>query len=255
MRSTRGSGRGDCVERVRVVQHGGLGRPGRPRVVVHGDAMQELGLLDRGQPLSPLVDEPNPELDVPQQVSLVRHRETGPGAELEHTADVVDERRREQQIGAQARVELRRLATDRRDADGVLEQAARVGVVSVGRRGACRRAARPRAPREPSPRDRRARPRRRGTPESRPARRCRAVQPESATQDRRRKPRASGCRAAGGHESARRARAPARRHLRRSDRRAAPRRSRHVRRSFPSDRRAPAPDRPRHRGCAACASP
>ena len=47
---------------------------------------------------------------------------------------VVDERRREQQLAAQPRMELRRLAAERRDADRVLEQAAGVGVVVVGRR-------------------------------------------------------------------------------------------------------------------------
>ena len=49
-------------------------------------------------------------------------------------AEVVEERRREQQVGAQPRMQLRRLAAQRRDADRVLEQAARVGVVPVLRR-------------------------------------------------------------------------------------------------------------------------
>ena len=53
----------------------------------------------------------------------------------------MDERRGEEQVGAQARMELRDLATDRRHPYGVLEQAARVRVVRVdrGRVGAERR--------------------------------------------------------------------------------------------------------------------
>jgi hypothetical protein len=33
----------DRVELVRVVEHGGLGRPGRPRLVVDGDGVEQLG--------------------------------------------------------------------------------------------------------------------------------------------------------------------------------------------------------------------
>ncbi len=58
----------------------------------------------------------------------------GPAAELDRAADVVHECRREQQVGAQPRMELRRLAAERRDADRVLQQPAGVGVVVVGRR-------------------------------------------------------------------------------------------------------------------------
>ena len=57
----------------------------------------------------------------------------GPRAELERAADVVHERRREQQVAAQPRMQLGGLAAERRDADRVLEQAAGVGVVAVGR--------------------------------------------------------------------------------------------------------------------------
>ena len=41
----------------------------------------------------------------------------------------------EEEVGAQARVELRRLAAERGDADGVLEETARVAVVPVGAGG------------------------------------------------------------------------------------------------------------------------
>ena len=55
----------------------------------------------------------------------------------------MQERRGEQEVVAQARVELGGLAAERRDADRVLEQPARVAVVAVrpgGRKRAKRRA-------------------------------------------------------------------------------------------------------------------
>ena len=69
-----------------------------------------------------------------EQATLLGRRERGPARELERPADVVHERGREQQLAAQPRMELGGLAAERRDADGVLEQAAGVGVVVVGRR-------------------------------------------------------------------------------------------------------------------------
>ena len=69
-----------------------------------------------------------------EEAALVGRRERRPARELERAADVVDERGRDEQLAAQARMELRRLAAERRDADRVLEQPAGVGVVVVGRR-------------------------------------------------------------------------------------------------------------------------
>ena len=87
------------------------------------------------RPCGALVDQPEPELDVTEQPALVGRRvNAGPAAELEHAADVVDERRGEQQVGSQPRMQLRGLAAERRHADRVLEQPARVGVVVVRRR-------------------------------------------------------------------------------------------------------------------------
>ena len=69
-----------------------------------------------------------------EQPALLRSAGTpGPGSSSTRAADVVQERRREEQVGAQPRMELAQLAADRRDADRVLEQAARVVVVPVGR--------------------------------------------------------------------------------------------------------------------------
>ena len=69
-----------------------------------------------------------------EQPPLVGDREGGPAAELERAADVVQQRGREQEVLAKPRMQLRRLAAERGDADRVLEQAARVGVVVVRRR-------------------------------------------------------------------------------------------------------------------------
>jgi uncharacterized protein (DUF1015 family) len=69
-------------------------------------------------------DEAQPEVDVAEQLPLLGLREVRSGTELRRAADV----------GAQPRVQLRSLAAERRDADGVLEQSAGVAVVAVRRR-------------------------------------------------------------------------------------------------------------------------
>ena len=103
------------------------------------------------RPSCALLDQAQPEVDVAEQAALVGRRERRPAAELDRTPDVVDKRRREQQVGPEPRMELRRLAAERRDADRVLEQAAGVGVVVVGGRRETRRGRSRRAPRAPSP--------------------------------------------------------------------------------------------------------
>src|SRR5919204_6372983 len=81
-------------------------------------------------------------MDMAEKAPLLRLPEDGPAAELERPADIVEKRRREQQVGAEPRVELRRLAAERRHADGVLEQPAGVRVVVLeGRREVTQRAA------------------------------------------------------------------------------------------------------------------
>ena len=67
-----------------------------------------------------------------EQASLLGRAERRAGSELARAADVVEERGGEQEVGAEARVELRSLAAERRDADRVLEQPAGVAVVAVG---------------------------------------------------------------------------------------------------------------------------
>ena len=179
-------------------------------------------------------------MDMAEQAALVGRPERRAAPELPDPADVVEQRRGEQQVGAQPRVQLRGLARQRRHADRVLEQAARVGVVRLGGRQLPQRrrisasprsrattAARPGC--ETSPR---------GTRESRRARRRRGASAARGRPDRRRPPRPSGSRAAAGRRSSRRARARARRRPRQSARRAARRRSRSGPRSVRSGRRA-----------------
>jgi uncharacterized protein (DUF1015 family) len=120
-----------------VVEDSGFRRAARSAIVVAGDRMQQLG-QDRRVELDcrrALLDRAQPEVDVSEQATLGGRREGRPAAELADTADVVEERRGDEQVGAQPRVELRRLAAECRDADGVLEQAACVAVVTVGSRG------------------------------------------------------------------------------------------------------------------------
>jgi Protein of unknown function (DUF1015) len=118
-----------------VVEHRRFRGAGCPHVVMDGDAVEKLGLLGAGQPLGLLLDQPQAKVDVAEQAALVGGREGGAGPELERSPDVVEEGGGQQELGAKPRVELGRLATERRDADRVLEQAAGVGVVIVpGRR-------------------------------------------------------------------------------------------------------------------------
>jgi uncharacterized protein (DUF1015 family) len=96
--------------------------------------MQQLRPDARVERRRPLLDQPQPEVDVAQQSPLVRLPEDRAPAELAGAPDVVHERRREQQVAAQPRMKLRRLAAERRHADRVLEQPARIRVVAVDRR-------------------------------------------------------------------------------------------------------------------------
>ena len=79
----------------------------------------------------PLLDQSQPEMDVTEQPALLGLTEGGPRPSSTRAADIVQERGGEEEIAAQARVQLRRLAAQRRDADRVLEQPAGVAVVTV----------------------------------------------------------------------------------------------------------------------------
>jgi hypothetical protein len=111
-----------------------LSGAGRAGVVVGRDGMDELGAYTRVEPARVLLDQPHPEVDVAEQPALGGRREARRRAELDCAPCIVDERRGEQEVGAEPRMELRDLAADRRHADGVLQQPARVRVVRVGGR-------------------------------------------------------------------------------------------------------------------------
>ena len=167
-----------------------------------------------------------------------------------------------EQVRAQARVELRGLAAERRHADRVLEQPARIGVVAVWRRRQRRAAASQsfvadEATRRP-PAGLGGPPRRRGTPGSRPARRRRAGAPERASAGSAfGRSRANARRAEAGRGTARPGRAREPRRPRRTCRPAARRRSRRAPRSGRSGRRARARGTASPPSCAAaaCARP
>ena len=130
-----GPGRGLRVELVRVVEHGGLGRPRGLPVVVDGDRVQELGPGLGVQARGPFLDQPQAEMDMTEQAPLLGLAERRAASELDGSPDVVQERGGEEEIVAEARVELRRLAAEGGDTDRVLEQPTGVAVVPVGAGG------------------------------------------------------------------------------------------------------------------------
>ena len=130
-----GPRRRDGVELIYVVQHGGLGGPGGTGLVVRADRVQELGPSVGVERNRSRLDEAETEVHMTEQLSLRRRRERGPGDELRGASDVVQDRRRDEQVRPQTRMELRRLTAESRDADRVLEQATRVSVVSARRGG------------------------------------------------------------------------------------------------------------------------
>ena len=123
-----------------------------------------------------------------EQAALVGRPERRAAPELAHPADVVEERGGEQEVGTQPLVQLRRLAHERRHADGVLEQPAGVRVVGLGRRQLAQRlpdlgvAEELRRRRRAQPRD--GRPRPPGTRGTRRARRRRGAAAARAPPDR-----------------------------------------------------------------------
>ena len=119
------------VELVRVVEDGRFRGLGGGAVVMTGHCVQELGEDGRVEIASSLLDHPKPEMDVAEEATLVGLTERRPGSEFADPTHVVEERGRKDDVVAQSRVELRRLAGECRDAHGVLEEATRVSVVPV----------------------------------------------------------------------------------------------------------------------------
>ena len=115
-----------------MVENGRLRCAGGRAVVVAGDHVEELGEDGRAEVPRALLDEPEPQVHVSEEAPLVRRAKRGAAAELSHPADVVQERGREQEVPAETRMELGRLAAERCHADRVLEEAAGIAVVTVG---------------------------------------------------------------------------------------------------------------------------
>ena len=171
--------RRDSVELVRVVEDGRLRGARGARVVVRADRVEELR-PDRGiEVVGALLDRGAGRGGRAPGGAFLRRAEERCAPELDGTPEVVQECRREQQVRAQPRVQLRGLAAEGRDADRVLEEAARVGVVPVrGGRQLAQAFAKRRVGETPStstPQARDGRSRRRGTRGSRPARPCRGA--------------------------------------------------------------------------------
>ncbi len=114
-----------------MVENRRLGGSGGAGVVMGGDRVEELRPRPGVQSSRPRLDQAQSEVDVPEQPALVRGTEHGPRPQLERPAEVVEDRRRNEEIAAEARVQLRRLAADRRDRHRVLEQSTRVGVMEL----------------------------------------------------------------------------------------------------------------------------
>jgi len=98
------------------------------------DGVEELGDDGRVEIPRALLDHPQAEVNVAEQPAFLGLTEARPTPELAHATDVVEKCRRQQEVGAQARMELRGLAAQRRHPDRVLEQPSRVAVVPVGSR-------------------------------------------------------------------------------------------------------------------------
>jgi hypothetical protein len=84
--------------------------------------VQQLGLCVRLQATASLLHQTQAEVNVAEQASFFGLPERRPRGQLRGPTHVVQQRGCEQQIGAQARMQLRGLATKRRNADRVLEE-------------------------------------------------------------------------------------------------------------------------------------
>ena len=117
-----------------MIEDGRLGRATRSGVVVTRDDVEELRAESGVEVVSASLDQTKAEVDVTEQRSLRRGEKKGAAAELDGAAGVVEESGGEEEVSAEPAVELARLATERGDADRVLEEAAAVAMVAVRRR-------------------------------------------------------------------------------------------------------------------------
>lgn len=116
-----------------MVEHGGFGRAGAPDVVVCRNRVEELGSGVAVEVFGAFLDHAEAEMDVAEQAPLVGLREQRAAVELPDPADVVQERCGDEQVAAQARMDSRGVPAERGDVDRMLEEPARIAVVTVGR--------------------------------------------------------------------------------------------------------------------------
>ena len=119
---------GGETPRSRAARPPGAARPGF-RAVVREHAVKEGQPPLGGQLLRSTGDHLRADRQMAQQPALVADREFRPVGELARLADVVNERRRHQQVGVQPGMELAQVADQRPDGDRVLQQPAEVGVM------------------------------------------------------------------------------------------------------------------------------
>jgi hypothetical protein len=93
--------------------------------------VQELSAGIRLKARATFLDHAQPEMNVPEQAPLVCLAEGRSWGELRDSSEIVEQGSRQQQVRAQPRMQLRRLAADRRHADRVLEQTACVRMMRV----------------------------------------------------------------------------------------------------------------------------
>ena len=120
------------VELVRVVQNRRFRRARSGTVVVRCYRMEKLGEGRWIEIPGPFLDHAHAQMDVAEQPTLLRLSKCRPSSELASPAHVVQKRTSEQEIAAQAWVQLRGLAAKRSDPDRMLEEPASVSVVPVG---------------------------------------------------------------------------------------------------------------------------
>src|SRR5215207_11054236 len=122
----------EAIERERL-RRGELPRGRRVCAVVGEEAVQEREQLVLVDAAGVALDDPRAELEVTEQPALLTQADLRAVGELLGAAEVVDDRRGDEDVAVEARVELARLECERRDRDGVLEQPAEVAVVPVAR--------------------------------------------------------------------------------------------------------------------------
>jgi hypothetical protein len=89
-----------CVELVCVDEHRRLRRACRTHVVVPGHGVQELGEDGRVEPARALFDHPKAEMDVAEKPAFGRGLEERAPIQFPGPPDVVEERRRKQEVTA-----------------------------------------------------------------------------------------------------------------------------------------------------------